>query len=280
MSVILSYIQARPLLETRKRGVTVIETSPDLGRSITSVTLSAEGVSFPSGECLDWASVEKISQSDVKCYIISAGEMQPIQIFSQETNRLCSLFPTLGAPSMLISGFVMHRIKDIDPMQHAQRMIAAIAPIRGSVLDTTTGLGYTSILAGRSAKDVTTIELDPGVQTIAHLNPWSQELFTSPNIQQIMGNAYEVVSTFAGESFDRIMHDPPTFKLAGELYSGTFYQELYRILKRGGRLFHYVGDPNSKASGGITKGAMRRLQEAGFLRVVQHADAYGVVAYK
>jgi uncharacterized protein len=95
-----------------------------------------------------------------------------------------------------------------------------------------------------------------------------------------MGDAYELIVTFAGERFDRIMHDPPTFKLAGELYSATFYQELYRILKRGGRLFHYVGDPNSKASGNITKGVMRRLQEAGFLRVVLCADAYGVVAYK
>ncbi len=28
---------------------------------------------------------------------------------------------------MLIAGFVMHRIKEIDPWQHAQRMIAALA---------------------------------------------------------------------------------------------------------------------------------------------------------
>lgn len=280
MSVILSYVQARPLLEARKQGLTSVETSSDLGKSITTVALNTESVSFPTGESLNWASVEKIGQSDVKCYLISAEEMQPIQTFSQETNRLCSLFPTRGAPSMLIAGFVMHRVKDIDPMQHAQRMIETLAPISGSVLDTTTGLGYTSILAAKSARDVTTIELDPGVQTIAHLNPWSQELFTTPNIQQIIGDAYEVVPTFASERFDRIMHDPPTLKLAGELYSAAFYQELYRILKRGGRLFHYIGDPNSKASGNITKGAMRRLQEAGFLRVVQHAEAYGVMAYK
>jgi predicted methyltransferase len=89
-----------------------------------------------------------------------------------------------------------------------------------------------------------------------------------------------VVPTFADESFSRIMHDPPTFKLAGELYSGAFYCELYRILKRGGRLFHYIGDPNSKASGGVTRGVVRRLQEAGFPRVVRRAEAYGVVAYK
>jgi len=181
---------------------------------------------------------------------------------------------------MLIAGFVMHRIKEIDPWQHAQRMIAAIAPVSGSVLDTATGLGYTAILAARTAEGVTTIELDPGVQAIAQLNPWSQELFANPKITQVMGDTYEVVPTRAGESFDRIMHDPPTLKLAGELYSGAFYRELYRILKRGGRLFHYIGDPNSKASSGVTRGVVQRLQEAGFSRVVRRAEAYGVVAYK
>jgi predicted methyltransferase len=127
---------------------------------------------------------------------------------------------------------------------------------------------------------VTTIELDPGVQEIARLNPWSRELFANPKITQVMGDACEVAPTLVGESFDRIVHDPPTLKLAGELYSGVFYHELYRILKRGGRLFHYIGDPNSKASGGVTRGVMRRLQEAGFSRVVRRAEAYGVVAYK
>jgi predicted methyltransferase len=278
--VILSYIQARPLLEARKRGQAVVETSYDLGMSYTSVTLSAEGVSFATGERLDWASVEKISQSEVNCYTISAQGMQSVQTFSQETNRLCSLLPTRGAPSMLIAGFVMHRIKDIDPWQHAQRMVAAIAPLSGCVLDTATGLGYTAILAARAAGGVTTIELDPGVQEIARLNPWSRELFANPKITQVMGDACEVAPTLVGESFDRIVHDPPTLKLAGELYSGVFYHELYRILKRGGRLFHYIGDPNSKASGGVTRGVMRRLQEAGFSRVVRRAEAYGVVAYK
>ena len=78
----------------------------------------------------------------------------------------------------------------------------------------------------------------------------------------------------------RIIHDPPSFSLAGDLYSGTFYRQLFRVLKRGGRLFHYIGDPNSKASGGVTRGALRRLQEAGFARVVRRPEAFGVVAYK
>src|SRR5260221_6852316 len=174
MSVILSYIQTQPLLEARKHGQVVVETSVDLGISNTSVMLGPEGVSFVTGERLDWVSVEKISQDTVKCYTISVKGMQAVQTFSKATNRLCSLMPTRGAPSMLIAGLVMHRIKELNPWQHAQRMIASLAPVSRSVLDTATGLGYTAILAARAAASVTTIQRDPGVQASSQLNPSSQ----------------------------------------------------------------------------------------------------------
>src|SRR6266496_3437312 len=280
LPIILSSVQVEPLLKAKKQGHPSVEISPDLGLTTVTVTLTPKGVEFPNGERLNWHNAEKISKSKVNCYIMEGDAIRPIQVFSEYTNRMCSLMPTRGAPSMLIAGFVMHRIKDIDPMQDTLRKIAAIAPISGLVLDTATGLGYTAIEACKNAEEVVTIELDPGVQEIARLNPWSQALFNNPKIHQLMGDAYEVVQTFEHESFSRIIHDPPTFSLAGELYSGAFYQQLFRILKRGGRLYHYIGDPNSKASGGITKGALKRLQEAGFTRVVRKPVAYGVVAYK
>ena len=278
--IILSYIQAGPLLAARRQGLATIDISPDLGRSTISATLTDEGVVFPGGERLDWLSIEKMRKSEVNCYLVEDNTLRPVQVFSEYTNRMCSLLPTKGAPSMLIAGFVMHRIKDTDPMQDTRSKIAAIAPMSGRVLDTATGLGYTAIEAARSADEVVTIELDPGAQAMARLNPWSRELFDNPKIKQIMGDASEVVRDFADESFARIIHDPPTFSLAGDLYAGVFYRQLYRVLRRGGRLYHYIGDPNSKASGGITKGALRRLQEVGFTRVTRNADAYGVVAYK
>ncbi len=278
--IVLSYIQAEPLLKAKQQGITFVEISPDLGLTKIIVPLTPEGIAFPNGEHLDWRSIGKISKSEVNCFILEDNTIRPIQVFSEYTNRVCSLMPTKGAPSMLIAGFVMHRIKDIDPMQDTLRKIAAISPIVGRVLDTATGLGYTAIEAAKTADEVVTIELDPGAQQIARLNPWSQALFHTPKIRQIMGDAYEVVQTFEDGSFSRIIHDPPTFSLAGELYSGVFYQQLFRVLKRGGRLYHYIGDPNSKASGGVTKGALKRLKEAGFTRVVRKPEAYGVVAYK
>ncbi len=278
--IILSYVQARPLLEAKQKGQITLDVSPDLGLTTVSVTIKPEGVTFPDGELLGWQSIEKISKSTVNCFLVENGTVRPIQVFSETTNRVCSLMPTEKAPSMLIAGFVMHRIKDIDPHVDTLRKIAAIAPIVGRVLDTATGLGYTAIEAARTADEVVTIELDPGAQEMARLNPWSQSLFNNPRIHQIMGDAFEVVQTFEDQSFSRIIHDPPTFSLAGELYSGEFYRQLYRVLKRGGRLFHYVGDPNSKASGGVTRGVMRRLQEAGFARVMRKPEAFGLVGYK
>jgi uncharacterized protein len=278
--IVLSYVQVEPLLKAKQQGQSSIVISPDLGLTTVTVMLKPEGVVFPDGERLGWHSIEKISKSDVNCFILEDNAIRSIQVFSEYTNRVCSLMPTRGAPSMLIAGFVMHRIKDINPIQDTLRKIAALSPIVGRVLDTATGLGYTAIEASKAADEVVTIELDPGVQEIARHNPWSQTMFQNPKIHQILGDACEVVQTFEDGSFSRIIHDPPTFSLAGELYSGAFYQQLFRVLKRGGRLYHYIGDPNSKASGGITKGALKRLQEAGFARVVRKPEAYGVVAYK
>jgi predicted methyltransferase len=269
----------RPVLEARRRGQEVLAVSPDLGISSSTVRLTDAGVCFASGEGLTWEDVKRISQSGVACYTIGPDGVRPIQIFSETTHRVCSLLPTSGAPGLLLSGFVMHRIKELDPYQHARRMLAALAPVCGTILDTTMGLGYTAMQAAHGAMSVITIELDPGVEAVARLNPWSQDLFGNPRITRLLGDACDIVPTFSAGQFDRIMHDPPAFTLAGELYSGTFYRALHRVLRRGGRLFHYIGNPGGKAGSRILPGVQRRLQEAGFTRLLVRADAYGVVAY-
>lgn len=278
--IVLSYIQAETLLTARKHKHKSAEVSLDLGISIVTVKLSDAHVTFPQGEHLNWQQIEQIRKADVNCFVVRQNEIHPIQVFSEYTDRMCSLMPTKHTPTMLIAGFTMHRIVNTDPMQDTLNKIAAIKPVMGRVLDTATGLGYTAIAAVKTAEQVITIELDPGAQEIARLNPWSRDLFDNPQIQQIMGDAYEIVPTFADESFDRIIHDPPVFSLAGDLYSGVFYRELYRVLKRGGRLFHYIGNLDSKSSGTVARGALKRLQEAGFKRVVRRPEAFGVVGYK
>ena len=69
----------------------------------------------------------------------------------------------------------------------------------------------------------------------------------------------------AGESVDAILHDPPRFGIAGELYSQAFYDQVARVLKRKGRLFHYTGSPNKLTSGrDVPAEVMKRLRRAGF----------------
>jgi len=174
----------------------------------------------------------------------------------------------------------MHRIKGIDPHLDTLKKVRTIGPITGRVLDTCTGLGYTAIEAAKTADQVTTIELDPTVLEVARLNPWSRQLFDDPKIQQVVGDSFDEIESFEDGVFSRIIHDPPTFSLAGDLYSGEFYRHLFRVVKRKGRVFHYIGDLESRSGRNVTRGVVRRLQEAGFSRVVRKPAAFGLVAYK
>lgn len=174
----------------------------------------------------------------------------------------------------------MHRIQSTDPLRDTRAKLAAIAPVNGKVLDTATGLGYTAIEAAKTAEHVTTVELDPAAIEIARLNPWSQALFDTSRITIRIGDVAEVIEEFADRSFARVIHDPPIFSLAGDLYSRAFYSQIYRVLSARGRLFHYVGDLSNISGQRVVTGVIRRLKEVGFQRVVRHPEAFGVVAFK
>ena len=279
---VLSHFQAAPLLKAHAAGEARAVTSPDLGLSAVEVALEPEGARFPEGEVVSWVDLERIRKAENQCFAVERGgrEVRPIRVFSETTNWLRSLMPTAAAPTMLVAGFPMHRIKGIDPWQDTLRKIAAAGPISGRVLDTATGLGYTAIAAARTAEAVTTIELDPASLEVARENPWSRELFTNPKITQIVGDAYEEVAKLPASAFSLVLHDPPTFSLAGELYSTEFYRQLYRVLSNRGRVFHYIGDLSSALGKRVASGATKRLREAGFRRVVPHPEAFGLLAVK
>lgn len=278
--IVLSHYQVGPVVEARRNGKTSVEISPDLGLSTCTVDLDQEGVRFGGGEILGWEDAEKITRNENACYLLRENALEKIQTFSEMTNRAYSLYPTESAPTMLVAGFPMHRIKGTDPYRAAMAMVKTLAPVAGRVLDTATGLGYTAIELAKTAKHVITIELDPAAQEIARQNPWSSALFDNAKIEQRMGDSFEMVPTFAEHAFDAILHDPPTMALAGDLYGIEFYRELYRVLRHGGKLFHYIGDPDSKFGAGMTRGVVQRLKGAGFKTVKAAAQAFGVVAMK
>lgn len=146
-----------------------------------------------------------------------------------------------------------------------------------------TGLGYTAIALAtvEPVSKVTTIELDPVIaDVVSARNPWSEQLFRNEKIVRVVGDATEVLPTLEAGQFDVAVHDPPAQAMGGELYSLEFYGELARVLVRGGRLFHYVGDPDSGESGRLFRGVQKRLGEAGFKQIRTDKEAFGVVAVK
>ena len=275
--IVLSHFQARPLIEARERGADSARTSLDLGRTEVQVRLETDGVRTDLG-VMPWFVIGEIAGSDTACVAIEGGEARKIQTFSEETGRVYTLYPTAGAPTMLVSGIPMHRIKGIDPLEDTRRKLRTIAPVTGRVLDTAMGLGYTAIEAALTASSVLTVELDPAAQSIAKANPWSRELFENERIERRIGDSFEVVRELPDASFDRVIHDPPMFSLAGELYSLAFYRDLQRVTAPGGRLFHYVGDPESRSGANVTRGVLRRLADAGFRDVRRCPEAFGVSA--
>jgi hypothetical protein len=81
-----------------------------------------------------------------------------------------------------------------------------------------------------------------------------------------LGDIAEEIAALPDGAVDAVLHDPPRFGIAGELYSQAFYDQLARVLRRKGRLFHYTGTPNKLTSGRDVPGEVsRRLQRAGFV---------------
>ncbi len=276
--VILSHFQTKPMLAAMARGERAVHTSLDLGLTTVEIALTEQEAVLPTGP-IHKETLQEIDEAEVNCFVVEGGAIKKIQAYSTEMARHYSLMPTESAPTMLISGLPMHRIKNTNPHKDTLAKIRATAP-RGRVLDTATGLGYTAIEAAKTASSVVTIELDPVAQQICRMNPWSRELFDNPKIEQKMGDSFDVIETLESESFLRIIHDPPMFGLAGHLYSGEFYEQMFRVLKPGGRAFHYIGDPESKSGSRTTRGVVERLKKAGFARVESAAGAFGVVAFK
>ena len=244
-------------------------TSLDLGRSETEVSLS-EGQVLLTGEVsISLDNLRRIADSEDAVFAVLAGEVEKVIRFSEATRRTYKLRPTADWPALEISGILMHRIAGTTPRKDAEAKLRLVSPVRGAVLDTCMGLGYTAILAAATADSVTAIEKDENVIEMARLNPWSQPLFENSKIRLIQGDAAEIVPGIGDATFDIVNHDPPTLSVAGELYSDVFYSQLFRVLRPGGKLLHYTGAPGSRGRG-VDLGASvaRRLQRIGFANVL------------
>jgi len=240
----------------------VVKISLDLGRSLHECSIRGEGVMIDD-QLIRWEELERASKRERDIFMVADGRLLSLSISGRHFYKL--VFIGWGHPPTLeIDGIHMHRIKDITPDRDAWMKVKLCGDLRCKrVLDTCMGLGYTAIAALKmGACRIITVEVDENVVELARLNPWSKEL-SDERIDFRLGDIRELIDGFRGE-FDAIVHDPPRFSLAGELYSLEFYRKLNKALRLGGRLVHYVGQPGIVKGRAIWRGVMRRLREAGF----------------
>ena len=245
------------LLAARRAGAAALECSLDLGRSTTTVEAGGDGWTWQGRRYpyLDACKPRTI-------YHWTGEGFEPAARFS---GSLIKLVPTeWGAPTFEIDGIKMLPTAQVSPYEDARSKVALVRPRCKVVLDTCAGLGYFAAwcLEGGAAR-VLSFEKHPDVLWLRSLNPWSPA--PDPRLSLAQGDIVEEIARMPDASVDAVLHDPPRFGIAGELYSLSFYGQLARVLRRKGLLFHYTGNPNALTSGrDVPREIAHRLREAGF----------------
>lgn len=253
-----------------RAGAATVGCSLDLERSTSRVELSDSGWSW-AGQRYPWMQTCK----DRTIYHCVDGAFEPVARF---TTSLIKLVPTQwGPPTFEIDGIKMLPSAQVSPYVDAQRKVDLIQPRAKMILDTCGGLGYFAAWCVQGeATQVLSYEKNPDVIWLRSLNPWSPKAEGPLTLTE--GDITEQIASIPSASIDAVLHDPPRFGIAGELYSLVFYEQLARVTKRKSRLFHYTGTPNKLSSGrDLHNEVAKRLQRAGF---ATQLDGDGVLAIK
>lgn len=280
--ILLTRPAAVGIREAAAAGASAVEVSLDLGLSEARVRIDGGAVTFPDGQSVPLEALGPVEENPRSVYAVLESEIEKLTWFSEETGNVYTLRATRGWPALEISGILMQRIKDVDPREDAAAKAAAVAPVRGRVLETCFGLGYSALESATEAASVLAFEIDPNVVDMARLNPYSAPIFAEGSrIEVRRADVAEAIHDLPDAAFDVIIHDPPTLAIAGDLYATSFYRELFRVLRSGGRLFHYTGDPGSRHRKQDLPGRVaQRLGEVGFRSVRREPAALGVSARK
>jgi predicted methyltransferase len=250
-----------PLLQklagARERGEPRLALSLDLGRSIAAVELGRDS--------WKWQHTRYPYPAELKertVYAWTGSSFEPVSRFDA---GLYKLVPTdWGPPTFEIDGIKMLPTARVSPFEDARAKVQLVAPRGKRVLDCCGGLGYfTYWCLNEQAAAVHSFEKSAAVLWLRGINPWSPPRDARLTLQH--GNVAEEIARLPARGFDAILHDPPRFGIAGELYSQAFYDELARVIVPGGLMFHYTGAPNSQSRGrNLAKEVQRRLAKSGF----------------
>jgi len=234
-----------------------VECSVDLDRSKSTVEIGETGWVW-HGQRFPY--IESCAERTIYHWVDET--FQPVARF---TTSLIKLVPTQwGPPTFEIDGIKMLPTTHLSPYEDAERKVRLIQPRGKLILDTCGGLGYFAAWCLRGqASHVLSFEKSADVIWLRNVNPWSPP--TDSRLELIQGDIVKNIGALPSNSVDAILHDPPRFGIAGELYSQSFYDELSRVLKRNGKLFHYTGAPNKLSSGrDVPREVLKRLRRAGF----------------
>jgi predicted methyltransferase len=258
------------LSAARPRVPTTLEASVDLGRTKTVLTLDSE-----SWRCdgRRYPYLERCRDRTV--YYWTGDAFEPVARYGA---ALIKLVPTQwGPPTFEIDGIKMLPTSKVSPYDDARRKVESVRPRGRAVLDTCGGLGYyAACCLEQGAARVLSFEKNADVLWLRTLNPWSPR--PGDALELVHGDIVERLPDLPDAAFDAVLHDPPRFGIAGELYSSEFYAQLSRVLRPGGRLFHYTGTPNKLTTGrDVPNEVARRLRVEGF-RTEIRGD--GVLAQK
>lgn len=219
-------------------------------------------------------------------FVKEGNEVFKLAVFDKNFYKL-RLFK--GVPVLEIDGLRMNLVKEFkSPLDYPREIAKLLFKTKtgnrkckfGSCLDTCTGLGYTAIEASRHARNVVTCEINQAVLSLAQWNPWSADLFENNQTEVIQGDISSEIKEMKSNCFDAVIHDPPRFSKAGNLYSLEFYPDLFRVMKKGARLFHYVGSVGKGKRRRIHDEVAKRLKKAGFRNVRFVKRLQGLVCNK
>ncbi len=269
---------ARQVLDAMARDEDSIDISVDLNLSCGTFALCHDELILDADNRLSMEELQQIAGKANRIFHLQHGLLQVLEVRGEGYYKLV---PTDQAPLLEISGVKMHISKGINPFESAGQMAAQVVKKGDRVLDTCSGLGYAASAALKlGAREVISVEKSATVMALRTKNPWSQRIFGA-DIQLVHADIYDYIRELTTESFDSVIHDPPRFSLAGELYGEGFYREIHRVLKKRGRLFHYTGNPQLLNRGSsFMDHAAQRLRASGFAKVAKVAELMGITAYK
>jgi len=244
-----------------------VSVSLDLGLSQSTVNKTRDELQLPEGYVVDLEEMNDAWRHPEDCVVLSEKGCVKVYLYSEERGKYYKLYQheADAAPTIVINNATMHSIVRMGPWEDETSKVDSLPRHQGACLDTCCGLGYSAqLLVKAGFERVVTCEEDPNVLQIASVNPWSRDLFRRREIEIHEADLRDYVAQCSKNSFPLVFHDPPTVYQAGELYSEELYREFARILKPGGVLYHYVGEPGRNRGQDYAGGVMDRLNEAGF----------------